>query len=140
MYATTKIRNIADSATIRESIPTRPREGIVHGDSTSGCADAALLNRILLNHSYFQSGSSGCLRSQSGRLLWTVGVIAKLYSGGGEAVDHSRVQASQGSFPAIAPRQYDHRRFATNKSTATPWKRTPMETSKFQISHPRPGS
>ena len=39
---------------------------------------------------------------QPGRLA-TVGVTAKLYAGGGELTDHSRVHASQGSFPAFAP-------------------------------------
>src|SRR3981189_3639558 len=43
-------------------------------------ADAAGL------HSYRQSGSSGCLMSQSGRRLFTVGSTAKLYSGGGAGV------------------------------------------------------
>src|SRR5437879_13709779 len=64
-------------------------------------------------HSYFQSGSAGCLRSQSGRRLLTVGMTAKLYAGGGEGVDHSRVQASHGSLPAVSPLKYDHTRFAT---------------------------
>src|SRR5215831_9398940 len=53
--------------------------------------------------SNFQSGSSGCFTSQSGRRLLTAGSDAKLYTGGGELVDHSSVQASQGSFPAIFP-------------------------------------
>src|ERR1700730_10249325 len=56
-------------------------------------------------YSYFQSGSSGCLISQSGRRLLTTGILAKLYSSGGELTDHSRVHASQGSFPALAPFQ-----------------------------------
>src|SRR5437016_7651200 len=64
-------------------------------------------------HSYFQSGSAGCLRSQSGRRLLMVGMTAKLYAGGGEGVDHSRVQASHGSLPAVSPLKYDHTRFAT---------------------------
>ena len=55
------------------------------------------------HHSYFQSGSSGCLMSQSGRRLLTTGILAKLYSTGGELVDHSSVHASQGSFPAALP-------------------------------------
>src|SRR5262249_9805245 len=54
-------------------------------------------------HSYFQSGSSGCFRSQSGRRLRTVGIVAKLYSAGGELVAHSRVHASHGSLPAGWP-------------------------------------
>src|SRR5437016_477434 len=62
-------------------------------------------------HSYFQSGSSGCLRSQSGRRLRTVGMVAKLYAGGGEFVDHSSVQASHGSISAAFPRKYDQSKF-----------------------------
>src|SRR6266404_6181451 len=76
--------------------------------------DRLLLQRDVCRvHSYFQSGSAGCLRSQSGRRLLTVGMTEKLYAGGGEGVDHSSVQASHGSLPAVAPLKYDHRRFTT---------------------------
>src|ERR1700682_15487 len=68
-------------------------------------------------YSYFQSGSSGCLRSQSGRRLLTTGILAKLYSGGGEVVDHSSVQASQGSLPAGSPLTSDCSKLKTNTST-----------------------
>ena len=54
-------------------------------------------------YSYCQSGSSGCLRSHSGRRLCTVGIASKLYAGGGEDVAHSNVQPSQGSLPATRP-------------------------------------
>ena len=65
---------------------------------------------MLIGYSYFQSGSSGCFRSHSGRRLRTAGMTAKLYSGGGELVDHSSVHASHGSFPAALPRKYDQTR------------------------------
>src|SRR5215471_2413572 len=68
-------------------------------------------------HSYFQSGSSGCFKSQSGRRLRTSGKVSKLYSGGGEVVDHSSVQASQGSSPAGVPRRSDHSTLATKQPT-----------------------
>src|SRR5580704_5436654 len=139
MYATTKIVKIADSAAIRVNIPTRPREGRIHSDSVGDRVIAALLNCVLL-YSYFQSGSSGCLRSQSGRRLLTTGTAAKSYSGGGELVDHSSVHASQGSFPACSPLRSDQKTFPTNASTPAVWKNTPMVTIRFQISHPRPGS
>src|SRR6185312_10022650 len=58
-------------------------------------------------HSYFQSGSSGCFRSQRGRRLWTVGIVSKLYAGGGEVVAHSSVQASHGLSPAGLPFRSD---------------------------------
>src|SRR5438445_1217841 len=64
-------------------------------------------------HSYFQSGSSGCLRSQSGRRLRTVGMVSKLYGDGGEVVAHSSVQASHGSSPAGAPFLRETRMFQT---------------------------
>src|SRR4030095_722094 len=69
------------------------------------------------SHSYFQSGSSGCFRSHSGRRLRTSGKVSKLYSGGGGVVEHSSVQASQGSSPAGAPRRSDHSTLATKQST-----------------------
>src|ERR1700720_503260 len=110
MYATTKIVKIAHSAIISEIIPTRPREGRIHSGSVVVGASAAELNHVLL-YSYFQSGSSGCFRSQSGRRLWTTGSVAKSYSGGGEVVDHSSVHASQGSLLAGSPLESDHRKF-----------------------------
>ena len=64
-------------------------------------------------HSYFQSGSSGCFRSHSGRRLWTDGISAKLYAGGGEVVVHSSVHASHGSSPGRSPRSDDDDRLAT---------------------------
>src|SRR6201997_2231271 len=116
MYATTKIVKIADSAAMSENIPTRPREGRIHSCSVLVDATAALLTPVLLS-SYFQSGSSGCFRSQSGRRLRTTGIVAKSYSGGGEVVDHSSVHASHGSFPAGSPFQSDQSRFTMNTST-----------------------
>src|SRR5712692_7112058 len=76
--------------------------------------DRLLLQRdVCRAHSNFQSGSAGCLRSQSGRRLLTVGMTEKLCAGGGEGVDHSSVQASHGSLPAVAPLKYDQTRFTT---------------------------
>src|SRR3989442_12241049 len=51
-------------------------------------------------HSYFQSGSAGCLRSQGGRRLLMVGMPAKLYAAEGEGLDHSRHQPSHGTLAA----------------------------------------
>src|SRR5713101_8080668 len=65
-------------------------------------------------HSYFQSGSSGCFRSQRGRRLMTVGTSPKLYSGGGDEVSHSSVQASHGSSPACSPDSHEISRFSMN--------------------------
>src|SRR5690349_12596471 len=93
---------IAASAAMRQYIPRRPRAEGPHRSSGSNAVTVATLIEIFL-YSYFQSGSSGCFKSQSGRQLFTVGITAKLYAGGGQLVLHSRVQASQGSFPAISP-------------------------------------
>src|SRR5215467_7848670 len=93
---------IAASVTMRQYIPRRPRAEGPHRSSGSNVVTVAALIGIFL-YSYFQSGSSGCFKSQSGRRLLTVGITAKLYAGGGELVVHSSVQASQGSFPAILP-------------------------------------
>src|SRR5215475_13529695 len=93
-----------------------------------------------LRYSYFQSGSSGCLASHNGRRLATTGIAPKLYSGGGDVVDHSSVHASQGSLPATGPRKYDQMKFVTQQRIPAIWNSTPMETIRFQISHPRPAS
>src|SRR5271169_533693 len=128
---------IALSAAIKQYIATGPRAGSFHSISLTMLGTGMALMGF---YSYFQSGSSGCLRSQSGRRLLTTGVTAKLYSGGGEVVDHSSVHASHGSFPAGSPFKSDQARLATNTSTPAIWKNTPTVTIRFQISHPRPGS
>src|SRR5580658_1751648 len=98
----TKIVKIADSAMIRQAIATFPRSGRSHGRCTPGSDIAAALMGFCF-HSYWLSGSSGCFRSHRVRRLSTTGTVRKLYGGGGELVDHSSVQASQGSFPALVP-------------------------------------
>src|SRR5713101_6958193 len=94
---------MAASAPIRQYMPTRPREGRRQSKLLSWRST----DTVLIGYSYLQSGSSGCLRSHSGRRLRTVGATAKLYAGGGELVDHSSVHASHGSLPAVLPRKYD---------------------------------
>src|SRR5262245_16610891 len=98
---------MADSAKMRAAIPTVPRYGRLHpsGVSRAGVVIAfvAFIARFL--YSQRLSGSSGCFRSHNGRRLATIGMEAKLYAGGGELTDHSRVHASQGSFPAMSPFQ-----------------------------------
>ena len=71
-------------------------------------------------HSYFQSGSSGCLKSQRGRRLPTTGGLAKLYAGGGEVTTHSSVHASHGSLPATFPRTRERPRFHRKMRMAAP--------------------
>src|ERR1700681_775726 len=103
---------------------TGPRAGRSQRISASGIVlDGVLMS--ILPYSYCQSGSSGCLRSHSGRRLFTSGMAAKLYVGGGEVVDHSSVHASQGSLPASSPRKYDQSRLPMNTNTPAAWKKTP---------------
>src|SRR5258708_28824441 len=104
---------------IRHAMPTLPLYGSfqVAGASGKGVV-IALIARFL--HSYRLSGSSGCFKSHNGRRLATVGVTAKLYAGGGELTDHSRVHASQGSFPALAPLKEEIMGLPTKISVAMP--------------------
>src|SRR5215469_2362170 len=84
MYAAMKMVKIADSAMIREIMPTLPREGSVQDaalDSiTAGWVLMNACNGKSWSYSYLQSGSSGGLMSHSGRRLSTLGIRARLYS------------------------------------------------------------
>src|SRR5262245_27913000 len=91
-------------------------------------------------HSYFQSGSVGCLMSQSGRRLLTVGISAKLYSGGGELVLHSRVQASHGSFPAGLPLRNERITLNSQIDMAAIWNAAPREIMRLRVPQPRSAS
>jgi len=63
-----------------------------------------------------------------------------LYSGGGDAVAHSSVHASQGSSPAGAPLRSDRTMFQIRHAMAAAWKMTPIEASRFRLSQPRPAA
>src|SRR5215470_19013592 len=134
-----KIVKIAASARIKPNIPTYPRAGRLQLTSGSGMTSGSVLMKPSF-YSYFQSGSSGCFKSHNGRRLLTAGVTAKLYTGGGEGVNHSSVHASHGSLPASLPRKYDHSRFQTKTNMPSPWNITPMEVMTFKVSQPRPAS
>ena len=56
--------------------------------------------------------------SQSGYLLVTVGILAKLYSGGGLGIVHSSVPAPHGFAPATAPLLRLFRKFQAKTSVA----------------------
>src|SRR6516162_3587409 len=79
----------------------------------------------LTTHPYCQSGSSGCFRSHNGRRLWTVGITSKLYVGGGDGVDHSSVQAFQGSSPAGWPYRSEANRLYRNTTKLADWMTAP---------------
>src|SRR5262245_14089053 len=103
---------------MRQATATLRRDGSVHSADSAGRVKVfAFAIAIPSVYSYFQSGSSGCYKSHSGRRLRTSGKVSKLYSGGGEVVDHSSVQASQGSSPAGSPRRSDHSTLATKQPT-----------------------
>src|SRR6516162_6303542 len=94
----------------------------------------------LTTHPYCQSGSSGCFRSHNGRRLWTVGITAKLYSGGGDVVDHSSVHASHGSTPAGRPWRSDHSALYTKMAKLGTWMMAPSVVSWFNNAQPRSAS
>src|ERR1700677_3313404 len=122
---------MALSATIRHIMPTRPFDkGAKAASSGEKLAAGAFIWRNG-DYSYFQSGSAGCLRSHSGRRLLTTGSSAKLYSGGGELVAHSKVQASHGSFPAICPFRRERMILKTKTSNPRAWKTAPMVQTKL---------
>src|SRR4051794_35540934 len=80
--------------------------GVSCGPAVGG-ADRLISLKACPPYSYFQSGSSGCFKSHRGRRLWTVGMVSKLYAGGGEVVAHSSVQAPHGLSPAGRPWRHD---------------------------------
>src|SRR6266436_4826603 len=134
------MRKMALSAMIRQVMPTTPLEGV---HSTFGSREIVAVVAFIvcsLSHSYFQSGSVGCLMSQSGRRLLTVGISAKLYSGGGELVLHSRVQASQGSLPAGFPLRNEQRTLSSQISMPAIWNAAPMLQMRLRVPQPRSAS
>jgi hypothetical protein len=68
----------------------------------------------------------------------TVGTSAKLYTGVGDGIDHSRVRPSHGSAPAISPFVRVRHTFHKKTSTDRAMMNDPMVASRFQNSKPRP--
>ena len=77
----------------------------------------------------FQSGFSGCARSQSGRRLRIGGNRSKLSGGGGEVVAHSSVHAFHGLFPAGSPCKKLMTMFHKKTATASPMTTAPIVES-----------
>src|SRR5260370_4855636 len=71
---------------------------------------------------------------------WMSGISAKLYSGGGDEIDHSMVRPSHGSLPASAPRRRDTTALTMNISTDTAMMNPPIEMTRLRAVQPRPGS
>ena len=65
-----------------------------------------------------------------------MGIVSKLYSGGGDGMDHSSVRASQGSFPAGSPLLQPLTMLYTNSSIETASIAAPMDDTPFQNDQP----
>src|SRR5262245_4207637 len=88
------------------------------------------------------SSSSVYLRCQKSSRPSTSGTSAKLYSGGGDEVDHSSVRPSHGSSPATSPclSTSDLMMLIKRISTENARMNAPTLTSWFMPSHPSPES
>jgi hypothetical protein len=69
-----------------------------------------------------------------------MGILAKLYSGGGEGIDHSRVGASQGLGPEGSPLRFDLKKLTMKSSVAGMRRKAPMVDIMLKESHPWPAS
>src|SRR3954447_8253850 len=83
---------LATATSVVVAVPTDGEAG-----SPSSAAPEGSFTRRL-------SASSVYLRCHQSSRASTTGTSAKLYSGGGDGIDHSSDRASHGSFPAITPR------------------------------------
>src|SRR3954468_9685353 len=78
--------------------------------------------------------------SQSGYLLVTTGILAKLYSGGGLGMVHSRVPAPHGFGPAISPCFLLRKKLYTKKRVAIGQMNAPTDDIPLYMSQPWPES
>src|SRR5215203_4315458 len=83
---------------------------------------------------------SGCVRSQSGYRDSTSGISAKLYSGGGDGMDHSSVAASHGLFDAMGPCDLLRKKFQTKIAVEMTSMNAPMLEMRLNVSQPWPAS
>src|ERR671933_412031 len=83
-------------------------------------------------------GDSPYFRSQTGRVLRTIGTTSKLCGGGGEVVAHSSVWPSQGSFSAIAPLRRVRRTLIIKTRMPRAIVNAPSVETQFQKSKPIP--
>src|SRR5437016_4172206 len=65
-------------------------------------------------------------------------MAAKLYSGGGDLVDHSRVSASQGSLPAGGPHHRAWNQLSRVMPVPTAKMNPPIVEMRLRLSQPRP--
>ena len=79
-----------------------------------------------------------CFSSHQSSRSCTFGISAKLYSGGGDGIDHSRVRPSHGSAPASSPFvQLLHMLYMKNRNPMASMTAPSVET-RFQKSQPIP--
>src|SRR5207245_1239991 len=102
------------------------------GSLRSGAAATTVVSKVSFSSTRrpVTTGSSPSL-SHSGVLLSTTGMCAKLYTGGGEVVAHSRLAAPHGFGGAIAPRYSETTPLITKSSTAAATTNAPMVDSRF---------
>src|SRR5438477_12708009 len=102
--------------------------------STSSCASCAAPAGTATGT---PSAFSTYFRCHQSSTLWTVGTTAKLYSGGGEGIDHSRVRPSHGSAPASSPRVVLEMKLIRKISTENAMINAPAVAIWFQRFQPR---
>src|SRR5215471_10687375 len=78
--------------------------------------------------------------SQNSSRSCTIGSIAKLYTGGGEGIDHSSVRPSQGSGPAGVPERMVLMTLTMNNTNESAMISDPMVETRFQKFQPRSGA
>src|SRR5262249_43318374 len=84
------------------------------------------------------SSSSVYLRCQNSSRCVTTGTWRKLYSGGGDDVDHSRVRASHGSLGGTGPRIVVKMTFTRYVNTARAMMNAPIVATRLSVSQPIP--
>src|SRR5467141_663771 len=114
----------------------REKEDRLRPDEDRNAYQGAIEGRRSPYGDHRESRIAGCLRSQSGRLPVTAGIVAKFSGGGGEVVDHSSVNASHGSSPAISPERRLRARFTKKTIIATA--RIAAPTVEMRLSGPQP--
>src|SRR5215510_5756026 len=78
--------------------------------------------------------------TQKSSRSWTTGSTAKLYTGGGEGMVHSRVRPSQGSAGAGAPERVVDITLARKTRSDSAMMKTPIVETRFQKFQPRSGA
>src|SRR6185436_13633491 len=81
---------------------------------------------------------SGCVRSHNGYRDSTSGISAKLYSGGGDGIDHSSVAASHGLSGAMGPLDLLRKKFHTKIEVDSTSMNAPMDEIMLNVSQPWP--